>query len=202
MRAIANPIPPVAVKAPRCQESCSRAPSSRDAGGLLRLPLPVSTPGFDSAPYLTATLCITRDPETGIQNMGTYRAAFERQPTAWSCAWWRGRRAGRGVILTLAQNRKRGEHMPIAIVIGCAPVVMFTGPQRSSPSIWMSSAWQARSPALRSRLRKRAQSTSKCRPGPRSLIGGLDRSGPARAGGAVRREQWLCRARSYNMPCG
>ena len=43
--------------------------------GLARLPVPVSTPGFDAAPYLTATLCITRDPETGIRNMGTYRAA-------------------------------------------------------------------------------------------------------------------------------
>ena len=37
----------------------------------------MSTPGFDSAPYLTATLCITRDPDSGIQNMGTYRAALK-----------------------------------------------------------------------------------------------------------------------------
>jgi len=34
----------------------------RPGGGLAALPVPVSTPGFDSAPYLTATLCITRDP--------------------------------------------------------------------------------------------------------------------------------------------
>ena len=39
--------------------------------------MPISTPGFDAAPYLTATLCITRDPDTGIQNMGTYRAALK-----------------------------------------------------------------------------------------------------------------------------
>ena len=45
--------------------------------GLAALPVPVSTPGFDAAPYLTATLCITRDPDTGIQNMGTYRAALK-----------------------------------------------------------------------------------------------------------------------------
>src|SRR5215470_7758949 len=41
----------------------------KPGGGLARLPVPVSTPGFDSAPYLTATLCITRDPDSGIQNM-------------------------------------------------------------------------------------------------------------------------------------
>ena len=45
--------------------------------GSTRLPVPVSTPGFDAAPYLTATLCITRDPDTGVQNMGTYRAALK-----------------------------------------------------------------------------------------------------------------------------
>ncbi len=39
--------------------------------------MPISTPGFDAAPYLTATLCVTRDPETGIQNMGTYRGALK-----------------------------------------------------------------------------------------------------------------------------
>jgi len=40
--------------------------------------VPISTPGFRSAPYLTATLCITRDPETGVRNMGTYRAALKK----------------------------------------------------------------------------------------------------------------------------
>ena len=39
--------------------------------------MPISTPGFDAAPYLTATLCVTSDPDTGIQNMGTYRAALK-----------------------------------------------------------------------------------------------------------------------------
>ena len=62
----------------RCQEvvitgDALRAPD----GGLKLLPVPISTPGFDAAPYLTATLCITKDPETGIQNIGTYRAALK-----------------------------------------------------------------------------------------------------------------------------
>ena len=41
--------------------------------GLAALPIPISTPGFDAAPYLTATCVITRDPDTGVQNIGTYR---------------------------------------------------------------------------------------------------------------------------------
>ena len=45
--------------------------------------MPVSTPGFDAAPYLTATLCVTRDPESGVRNMGTYRVALKAADRAW-----------------------------------------------------------------------------------------------------------------------
>src|SRR5262249_57986266 len=77
-RAIAHPIAPVSVTSPRCQEIIITGDAlRRPGGGLASLPVPVSTPGFDAAPYLTATLCITRDPESGIRNMGTYRAALK-----------------------------------------------------------------------------------------------------------------------------
>ena len=79
-RAIAAPIPPVVVSTGACQEVVTRGSDLLRAGeGLARLPIPVSTPGFDSAPYLTATLCVTRDPESGVQNMGTYRGALKAQ---------------------------------------------------------------------------------------------------------------------------
>ncbi|HTD91974.1 MAG TPA: UbiD family decarboxylase domain-containing protein, partial [Burkholderiales bacterium] len=78
VNAIKNPIAPVAVDKPACQEVVIKGDALRQpGGGLAALPVPVSTPGFDSAPYLTATLCVTRDPESGIQNMGTYRAALK-----------------------------------------------------------------------------------------------------------------------------
>jgi UbiD family decarboxylase len=77
LNAIAHPIAPVAVSAPPCQQVVIKGEALHGAGnGLARLPVPISTPGFDAAPYLTATLCVTRDPETGIQNMGTYRGAL------------------------------------------------------------------------------------------------------------------------------
>src|SRR5688572_27283820 len=78
MQAITQPIPPVAVADAPCQQVVVRGDDlRRPGGGLAALPVPISTPGFDAAPYLTATLCVTRDPENGIQNMGTYRAALK-----------------------------------------------------------------------------------------------------------------------------
>src|SRR5262249_17784517 len=78
LNAIANPIPPTVVSTAACHATVIREEALRGAEhGLSLLPVPISTPGFDAAPYLTATLCITRDPETGVQNMGTYRAALK-----------------------------------------------------------------------------------------------------------------------------
>jgi UbiD family decarboxylase len=129
LRAIARPIPPVAVKAPACQEVVLTGAELEPPRGLARLPVPVSTPGFDCAPYLTATLCITRDPDSGIQNMGTYRAALKAADRLVVRMVAR-EASGAGGYLHWLKYRKRGEQMPIAIVIGCAPVVMFTGPQK------------------------------------------------------------------------
>src|SRR5262249_16171742 len=75
---IANPVAPSGVTTAACQEVVVSGDALRkSAGGLKQLPVPISTPGFDSAPYLTATLCITCDPETGVRNMGTYRAQLK-----------------------------------------------------------------------------------------------------------------------------
>jgi UbiD family decarboxylase len=134
MRAIANPIAPVAVRKPPCQEVVLtgddlKAKAGKGLGGLARLPVPVSTPGFDSAPYLTATLCVTRDPDSGVQNMGTYRAALKASDRLVVRMVAR-EASGAGGYLHWLKYRERREPMPIAIVIGCAPVVMFTGPQK------------------------------------------------------------------------
>src|SRR5262247_557688 len=126
VRAIANPIPPVAVSAPPCQEVVISGDELRGPGrGLARLPVPISTPGFDAAPYLTATLCVTRDPDSGIQNMGTYRGQLKA--TYRLGVRMASRIGGAGGYLHWKKHNKRGEPMPCAIVIGCAPVAMFTG---------------------------------------------------------------------------
>ena len=128
-RAIAAPIPPVVVSTGACQEVVTRGSDLlRPGEGLARLPIPVSTPGFNSAPYLTATLCVTRDPESGVQNMGTYRGALKAQDRLG--VRMSSRPGGAGGYLHWRKYQKRKEPMPCAIVIGCAPVVLFTGPQK------------------------------------------------------------------------
>lgn len=128
-RAIANPIPPVMVNAAPCQDVVITGEAlTRPGGGLARLPVPVSTPGFDSAPYLTATLCITRDPDNRIQNFGTYRAALKA--TDRLGVRMVARPGGAGGYVHWQKYNARKEPMPIAIVIGAAPVVCFTGPQK------------------------------------------------------------------------
>jgi UbiD family decarboxylase len=130
MQAIARPLAPVPVTAPRCQEVVITGEALREpGGGLARLPVPISTPGFDAAPYLTATLCITRDPESGIQNMGTYRAALKASDRL-AVRMVAREATGAGGYLHWLKYRKARQQMPIAIVVGCAPVVMFTGPQK------------------------------------------------------------------------
>jgi UbiD family decarboxylase len=129
MRAIANPIAPVAVTAAPCQEVVIKGDALRGPnGGLKSLPVPISTPGYDAAPYLTATLCITADPETGVRNMGTYRAQLKA--TDRLGVRMAARIGGAGGYLHWQKYRKLKKPMPIAIVIGCAPVAMFTGPQK------------------------------------------------------------------------
>jgi UbiD family decarboxylase len=128
--AINRPIAPVLASSARCQEVVITGSALRDPdGGLKRLPVPVSTPGFDSAPYLTATLCVTKDPDTGIQNMGTYRAALKATDRL-AVRMVARESGGAGGYLHWLKYNERTEMMPIAIVIGAAPVVMFTGPQK------------------------------------------------------------------------
>ena len=78
MDAVANPVPPVTVETGPCQEVVISGDALKQpGGGLAMLPVPISTPGYDAAPYLTATLCVTRDPESLVQNTGMYRAALK-----------------------------------------------------------------------------------------------------------------------------
>jgi 4-hydroxy-3-polyprenylbenzoate decarboxylase len=121
-RAVASPIPPQTIsEGAQCQEVLHVGEDLRGVGkGLDRLPVPISTPGFDCSPYLTATSVITRDPETGVQNIGTYRASL--------------RAPDRLAVMIASVNgghkhwkkwRDRGEAMPVAIVIGCPPPVSY-----------------------------------------------------------------------------
>ncbi|OAN81249.1 carboxylase [Jannaschia sp. EhC01] len=129
VRAMERPIPPEPVTDALCQQIVMTGEDlTRPGGGLAALPVPVSTPGFDAAPYLTATLVVTKDPENGIRNMGTYRGQLKARDRLG--VRMASRLGGAGGYQHWLKYKERGEKMPVAIVIGCAPGVLFTGPQK------------------------------------------------------------------------
>lgn len=127
--AVANPIPPREVKKAPCQEVVITGDDLLgDGNGLDALPVPISTPGYDSAPYFTNTNCITKDPDDGVQNMGTYRAGLKdsnRLGVRMS-----SRIGGADGYQHWLKYQKRGEKMPCAIVVGCPPLVNYTSPAK------------------------------------------------------------------------
>ncbi len=128
--AIAHPIRPRVVTVAPCHEVVVQGDALKGEGkGLDALPIPVSTPGFDSAPTLTATNVITRDPETGVQNQGTYRAALKAPDRL--VVRMATRVGGAGGYQHYRKHQQRGDKtMPCAIVLGCPPYVAFMGPQK------------------------------------------------------------------------
>jgi UbiD family decarboxylase len=128
--AIAHPLAPNIVTTAACQEVVIEGNALHGEGhGLDTLPIPVSTPGFDSAPTLTATNVITRDPDTGVQNHGTYRAALKASDRL--VVRMATRVGGAGGYRHYVKHQQRGDKMmPCAIVLGAPPCVAFVAPQK------------------------------------------------------------------------
>ncbi len=129
-KAIANPIAPRVVEQAPCQGVVIQGDALKGEGnGLDALPVPISTPGFDSAPTLTATNVITKDPESGIHNHGTYRAGLKAPDRL--VVRMATRVGGAGGYRHYLKHQKRGDKvMPCAIALGCPPYVAFVAPQK------------------------------------------------------------------------
>jgi UbiD family decarboxylase len=72
-----HPITPVKVTSGPAQEIVWRGQDLLAGHGLEMIPVPLSTPGFDNAPYLTSANWITKDLDTGIYNIGNYRGQIK-----------------------------------------------------------------------------------------------------------------------------
>jgi 4-hydroxy-3-polyprenylbenzoate decarboxylase len=129
-QAISNPIPPKFIDNALCHEIVETGESlTKGGGGLDALPIPVSTPGFDSAPTLSAGNVITKDPDTSVQNMGTYRCALKAPDRL--VVRMATRVGGAGGFQHYQKHQELGiKEMPVAIVLGCPPIVAFMGPQK------------------------------------------------------------------------
>jgi 4-hydroxy-3-polyprenylbenzoate decarboxylase len=93
---------------------------SSPGGGLDLFPIPISTPGFDVAPYLTAAHWVTKDPETGIRNIGNYRGQVKARSRTGV-----GLRPEQHIGIHWQKCKERGVPLEAACVIGTTPNVVF-----------------------------------------------------------------------------
>ncbi|MDP2647291.1 MAG: UbiD family decarboxylase [Desulfobacterales bacterium] len=88
-------------------------------GGLEEFPIPIATPGFDNAPYFSAGNWISKDPDTGIYNMGNYRGMV-KSPVKVGC----DNLLPQHLRTHREKYKKKGAAtMPAAVVIGPTPNV-------------------------------------------------------------------------------
>lgn len=128
VEAMSKPIEPVVVKDAICHDIVTTGDALRAKGAALdSMPVPISSPGWDNGAYLTAGHFITRDPDTGIQNVGNYRGQI-KGPLRVGMNPSIEQRAG--VYLHWLKYKERGEKMPTAIVVGCPPAVSYCSVQK------------------------------------------------------------------------
>jgi 4-hydroxy-3-polyprenylbenzoate decarboxylase len=105
---------PKTIKDAPCQEIV------RMDGGLDELPILKTWPD-DGGPFITLPLVITRDPETGMRNIGTYRMqVFDRRTTGMH---WQRHKGG-------AQHHRvaerLGRRLEVAVALGADPVLTYS----------------------------------------------------------------------------
>jgi 4-hydroxy-3-polyprenylbenzoate decarboxylase len=127
IRAMNNPIEPNVVKSAPCQEVVFQGDDLRNGHGLDDIPVPISSPGWDNAPYTTSSHFITVDPETGVQNAGNYRGMIKAPDRMGMNPSIELRTGG---YMHWAKWKALGKPMPCAVVLGCPPVVSYTSVQK------------------------------------------------------------------------
>jgi 4-hydroxy-3-polyprenylbenzoate decarboxylase len=126
----AHPIPPVEIPsdAAPVHEVVYQGEELKVPGqGIDGIPVPISTPGWDNAPYISAAHFITRDPDNGIHNIGTYRAMI-KAPDRVGCN--PSLELGQGIYVHWEKYRARREKMPAALCVGGVPAISYVAAQK------------------------------------------------------------------------
>src|SRR6266702_2818181 len=118
--------PPKAIGGkPPCQETVIR---EQDID-LAQFPVPVCWPE-DGGPYITLPGVITRDPKTGVRNVGMYRIqVIGRRELAMH---WQRHKVGAAHWREMSE---RGEKMPVAIALGGDPASIYAASAPLPPTI-------------------------------------------------------------------
>ena len=113
-------IPPVMVDAKRApvKEEIHIGDTLLEHGGVGEFPIPISTPGYDPAPYFTAPCWVTKDPDSGIPNIGTYRVQVKSATRTGVM-----NHPAQHIGIHWAKYKARGLPMPAALVVGVVPAV-------------------------------------------------------------------------------
>jgi UbiD family decarboxylase len=118
--ALAAPVEPVLVDSGPGQEVVYSGASLLDAGGLDELPIPISTPGFDNAPYFSSAVWITKDPDTGERNAAIYRGQVKSPLRTGVFA-----DVGKHAAVMWQKCNAKGIPLEAAAVIGAPPAVYY-----------------------------------------------------------------------------
>ncbi len=117
-----HPIAPVMVSEAPVQEVVHAGNNLLEHGGLLEFPIPVSTPGFDNAPFITAGAWVSKDPETGVRNIGVYRGQLRSATrTGINCF------APQHLRLHWEKSKSKGVPLQAAIILGAPPNIGYVG---------------------------------------------------------------------------
>lgn len=120
INALNNPINPIQVNNSPVKEVILKK-EREESGGLDLFPIPISTPGFDPAPYITASHFVTKDIETGIQNIGNYRAMVKGPWKTGVCI-----HPTQHIGIHYQKCKKMGKPLEAALIIGAPPCVAMT----------------------------------------------------------------------------
>ncbi|MHB9149160.1 MAG: UbiD family decarboxylase [Thermoleophilia bacterium] len=125
--AMNNRIDPVVVDEGPCQEVVRQGDELDAEGmGVDEIPVPISTPGFDNAPYSTCSHWFSVDLETGVQNIGNYRGQMKqrRKVGVFPCG------LGQDIYVHWEKARAMGRSLPVALVLGGPPAVSYAAVQK------------------------------------------------------------------------
>jgi 4-hydroxy-3-polyprenylbenzoate decarboxylase len=129
IKAMNNPIEPTIVSSEEapCHDLVFAGDDLLHGNGIDALPVPISTPGWDNAPYTSSSHFITKDPHDGVQNSGNYRGQFKAPNRLGMNPSVEHHTGG---YLHWVAWKKLGKKMPCAVVVGCPPIVSFTAVQK------------------------------------------------------------------------
>jgi UbiD family decarboxylase len=124
--ALAHPLPPRLVDSGPCKENVWHG----DRVDIRKLPVPIWTVGEDPGPFFTSPYVITKDPDTGKRNVGTYRMQVKgpaktgfligvRQDAAWH----------------IRKNDRKNQPTPVAVVIGADPSIGYVSVSKMSDAL-------------------------------------------------------------------